>query len=86
MRGSPDHFRQCFFCSFLVLPVQNCTRQWKFIFHHASKLGGGGVRTKEALYLITHPLNHPCPLECPISLGNESVVVHNHTHGSHVLR
>lgn len=90
MPGSPDHYRQCFFCSFLVLPVQNCRRQWKlpskFIFHHVSKLGGVCARTKAAPYLITHPLNHPCPLECPISLGNESGVVHNHTHGCHVLR
>lgn len=32
--------------------------------------------TKEALCLITHPLNHPCPLVCPISPGNECVSTH----------
>lgn len=34
------------------------------------------VCTKEALCLITHPLNHPCPLVCPISPGNECVSTH----------
>lgn len=32
--------------------------------------------TKEALCLITHLLNHPCPLVCPISPGNECVSTH----------
>lgn len=40
----------------------------------------GFVHTKEALYLITHSLNHPCPLEWPISLGNESVWWYTSTH------
>lgn len=34
------------------------------------------VCTKEALCLITHPLNHPCPLACPTSPGNECVSTH----------
>lgn len=80
----PRPLQTMLFLHFLVFPVQNCRKvveiTFQIYFPACFCAGGVCVCTKQALYLITCSLNDPCPLECPISLGNESVWWYTSTH------